>query len=308
VDSQPLKLTSEERWLAALAHGSVLLSFFGPLVPGMVWLGQRKKSRYAAFQSLQAMGYQALLLWAGLTVLLTGLLVFIFSAGLPSVEPGMNLDEIVHSPLAEQSVLFQNIFSGVWAVMCLPGIIGAVFALAGREFHYPFWGKRLEARLTADADGHWFNEAREADWVAGICHASAATLFWGMILPWLVWTAQKEKTSRLRFQSLQAFLFQLFMLVSYGAAFILLFTLMWFVLALAGYMNFSAGISSDAGLYLIIAVLVMLLFMAVMLLALPTFHLFALVAWARTWKGQDYRYPLLGKFLARRMQPKTQQG
>jgi uncharacterized Tic20 family protein len=66
-------------------------------------------------------------------------------------------------------------------------------------------------------------------------------------------------------------------------------------------MNSPAGISSDTGLYLIIAVMVMLLFMCVMLLALPTYHLFALIAWMRVARGVDYRYPILGKRMERRM-------
>lgn len=299
MESKARILTTEERLFAALAHGSVLLSFFGPLAPGFVWIGLRRKSRYAAFQSLQAMGYQALLLWVGLTIVLGGLLVFIFSDVSLFTQSGQTLDGILNSPLVERATLFQNIFYGVWGLLCLPGIVGAVFALAGREFYYPFLGKRLETFLYSGNEE--IDETREDDWVAGICHSSAIVLLWGMILPWAVWSTQKERSARLRFQSLQAFLFQLLSLVMYGVAFGLLFAMMIFVVALAGYMNASAGISSDAGLYLIIVVLVMLLFMCVLLLALPMYHLFALIAWVRVARGVDYRYPILGKMIERRM-------
>ena len=301
MESKTQARTTEERVMAALAHGSVLISLFGPLGAGSVWISQRRKSRYAVFQSLQAMGYQAFLLWVGLTVVLGGVLVFLFSDVLPFVKTSTAMGGLSFHSLMAQAARFQTILLGVWGILCLPGLIGAVLALMGREYYYPWLGRQLETHLAAESDGAWFNEEREDDFVAGICHASAVVVFWGMILPWLVWTSQKDRSKRLRFQALQAFLFQLLMLVSFGLAFILLFGMMALVVALAQYMNSPAGIASDAGLYVIIAVFVMLAFMCILLLALPAYHLFALIAWARTGRGQSYRYPVLGKFLARRM-------
>ena len=51
--------SSDEKILAALAHGSVFLMFLGPVVPVILWVTQRKKSNYVSFHALQAMGYQA---------------------------------------------------------------------------------------------------------------------------------------------------------------------------------------------------------------------------------------------------------
>lgn len=296
MESKSDTFSQEERVMAALAHGSVLLSLFGPLGPVLVWISQRRKSRYAAFQALQAMGYQALVLWIGLSVALIGVLVFVLSVVLPSADMSMKLDALPFDPLMRQAVLIQNILLGIWAVLCLPGLVGAGVALAGRDFHYPWLGRKLEAWLHTDSPDH-FNEAREDDWVAGICHSSAVVVFWGMILPWLVWTTQKERSLRLRFQALQAFLFQLLMVAAFIAALIVLTGMMVFVILLAQYMNSPAGMESDAGLYLIIAVFVMLFFVALMLLSLPTFHLFALIAWVRVARGEQYRYPVVGKRL-----------
>ncbi len=288
---QPLK--SEERWSAALAHGSVLVSFFGPLVPALVWIFQRRKSRYASFQSLQAMGYQALLLWVGLTLVLTAFLVFIFSA-LP-IEGGQTLESLTDSPLIRRAERLQTAFYGIWGLLSLPGILGAAMCALGKEFRYPFLGRRLEIYLKRDGDV--IDESREDDLVAGICHSSAMVLLWGLILPWAVWSTQKERSARLRFQALQAFIFQLLGLIATIFAFFLLFAMMVAVIALSATMNSAAGISSDTGLYLIIAVFVMLLCMSVFFLALPTYHLFALIAWVRVTRGRHYRYPLLGKFI-----------
>lgn len=297
---QRFELTSNERLLAALAHASVLLSLFGPIVPALVWISQRRKSRFVAFQALQAMGYQSLLLWVGLTIVLSGALVFLFGGFPLAAQESLTLDSIDDSLLIQRARLFQNIFYAAWVLLSLPALIGAVMNALGKDFFYPNLGRRLDSFLKGDAENS-MDESREDDWVAGICHSSAIVPFWGMILPLMVWTAQKDRSARLRFQALQAFLFQLLIFVSMFFSLFLLFAVMVAVVAVVGYLNSSQGVSSDAGLYLLIAVFVLLLLACLSLLALPTFHLFAMIAWVRVTKGVNYRYPLLGKFLARRI-------
>ncbi len=43
--------TSEEKVLAALAHGSVLFAWFGPIAPTILWVTQRNKSKYVRFHA-----------------------------------------------------------------------------------------------------------------------------------------------------------------------------------------------------------------------------------------------------------------
>ncbi len=50
--------SAESRLLAALAHGSIVAQGPGLLVGVLVYVNQRDKSRYAAFQALQAAIYQ----------------------------------------------------------------------------------------------------------------------------------------------------------------------------------------------------------------------------------------------------------
>ena len=57
--------TQDERVLAALAHGSILLGFFTSGIGGMVaalvsWLAERGKSAYASAQALQALVFQVI--------------------------------------------------------------------------------------------------------------------------------------------------------------------------------------------------------------------------------------------------------
>jgi uncharacterized Tic20 family protein len=264
-----------------------------------VWIGQRRKSRYASFQALQALGYQAFVLWVGLSVALVGALIFI----IPLVTSSTAAETLDMDTLTAQASGIQSALTWVWLTLCVPGLVGAGFALTGRDFHYPILGKRLESFLLAG--GAEIDEAREDDWVAGICHSSAVVIFWGMILPWAVYSTQKERATRLRFQSLQAFLFQILAVFAFGFACVFLGCMMGGVVWLSQYMNSAAGAESNAGLYLIIGVLVMLIFTAIMLLSLPTFHLFALIAWARVTRGQDYLYPIVGRMLKKKMGDET---
>ena len=78
--------TSDERLWAMLAHLSVLVNLFtgslGPLIPLLIYLVFKDRSRYLAYQSLQAFIFQ-LLWWVGggiviaLTWMTTGLLMVV---------------------------------------------------------------------------------------------------------------------------------------------------------------------------------------------------------------------------------------
>jgi uncharacterized Tic20 family protein len=50
--------TQDERIMAALAHASALLPMMGVIAPIIIWVTQKEKSQYVAFQSLQALAYQ----------------------------------------------------------------------------------------------------------------------------------------------------------------------------------------------------------------------------------------------------------
>lgn len=50
--------TQDERVMAALAHASALLPLMGVIAPIVIWVSQKEKSKYVAFQALQALAYQ----------------------------------------------------------------------------------------------------------------------------------------------------------------------------------------------------------------------------------------------------------
>ncbi|TEU16170.1 MAG: DUF4870 domain-containing protein, partial [Anaerolineales bacterium] len=52
------KPSTDERVTAALAHGVVIAYGLGAVGAAVIWLLQKEKSRYVAFQALQAAVYQ----------------------------------------------------------------------------------------------------------------------------------------------------------------------------------------------------------------------------------------------------------
>lgn len=56
--------SQDERIMAALSHISLVIPYAGLVVPAIVWITQKDKSRWVAFQSLQALAYQVTLMLA----------------------------------------------------------------------------------------------------------------------------------------------------------------------------------------------------------------------------------------------------
>jgi uncharacterized Tic20 family protein len=59
-----LSPTQDERVMAALSHGSALLPMLGIIAPIIIWVTQKEKSKYVAFQALQALAYQTIMIVA----------------------------------------------------------------------------------------------------------------------------------------------------------------------------------------------------------------------------------------------------
>src|SRR4026209_2546875 len=53
-------LSTEDRIWAVISHLSAIAFGMGMLLPVIGWSEQRRKSKYASFQCLQALGYQSL--------------------------------------------------------------------------------------------------------------------------------------------------------------------------------------------------------------------------------------------------------
>ena len=139
----------DERVMAAIAHATVVFSAVGLIGPLIIWGTQREKSRFVAFQALQAAAYQFLLLLGGL---LAGALYVCSFLSLPvTALLSAPFDEraAVCLPFLGFSCTFGILFLLMlaWLAYVGYGLFGAVSVLQGSDFRYAFLGSRLESYL-----------------------------------------------------------------------------------------------------------------------------------------------------------------
>ena len=136
-------LTTENKLLAALAHGSVVTQGIGILVGVMVYITQREKSRPTAFQGLQAAVYQlvnliiVIVMWMcwGVFYGLSMIPLFIQAEANPDAAP---------PAIFWISMLTMIVPLIFMALVGLYGLWGAVRTWQGEDFKYPLIGGWLE--------------------------------------------------------------------------------------------------------------------------------------------------------------------
>ena len=136
----PAGLSSEERWAAAIAHGSILLNlvtgFLGPVVALVIWLLYERKSRYVAWHALQAMVFQALaivlvlalgavaaVLWAvaaPLLLVVIGFCLLPFALGFTAITAALVLGSLIYGCAGALTVLEGRDFRYRWVAEWLP--------------------------------------------------------------------------------------------------------------------------------------------------------------------------------------------
>ncbi len=132
--------TLESRILAGLAHASIVVQGLGILVGVVLYVTQREKSRWVAFQALQAAVYQLLSM-----ILVVALWVVwgVFYA--ISFIPIMNLpDNAPPPPIFWIGMGSMVIPLAVMVIIGLIGLWGGLRAFQGHDFHYPLIGGWLE--------------------------------------------------------------------------------------------------------------------------------------------------------------------
>jgi uncharacterized Tic20 family protein len=208
------------------------------------------------------------------------------------------------TPFLFQLPIFLIVF-GFLGLFFLVGLVGAVTCLLGRDFRYPFLGRWLERYLSYDANSETqIVEMQEDNWVAGICHATAILQLWGVVTPLIVWFTQKERSARLRFQSMQASLYQLIALAAYMlgmAVYMVFFFGLFASMILGGTMGNNNQIQGPPAFLMPASFVVMIIFGLVVTIGMPVYYLLAGLAGFRVIRGHPFRYPILGKILERRM-------
>ena len=296
--------TSDEKALAALAHASVVLSYFGPIGAAHVWVVQRGKSKYVRYHALQAMGYQVLIFWAWL---IGGVLIGMGVVGVSVATGILSSDPSVLAPEAMffiQPVIMLLVF-GMGGLMFLAGFVGAVFCLVGKDFRYPILGSWLHRRVFNGQNTEEEIEKWEEYWVGGVCHATAILQVWSMITPLIVWFSQKERSARLEFQALQAGVYQLAATMAYllsNAGLFVVYLVFIAVLVTSGVSTDpTQEVSPGFGVLLVIIVAAFVLVILGTMVLYPVYLILAGVAAARTMRGHDFKYPLLGRIIQNRL-------
>jgi uncharacterized Tic20 family protein len=139
--------TQDERVMAALSHASALLPMMGVIAPIVIWVTQKEKSKYVAFQSLQALAYQLSMILAYFVGMGCYMFSFFgtffsipFSSSSGSSESANPLFMLMFAiPFLVMGVVFIGGF-----LFVIYGVIGAVMTFQGKPFRYMFIGKRVE--------------------------------------------------------------------------------------------------------------------------------------------------------------------
>jgi uncharacterized Tic20 family protein len=135
--------------MAALAHVSALLPLMGVIAPIIIWATQKDKSEYVAFQALQAVAYQLLMIFAWFVGMgcymfsfFTTFLTLPFSGG----EGTTQTSPLFMIGFFIPFLIFGLIFIG-GAIFIVYGVVGAIMTFQGKNFRYVLLGNRLASYL-----------------------------------------------------------------------------------------------------------------------------------------------------------------
>jgi uncharacterized Tic20 family protein len=293
-----LILTSEERVWAVLSHLSALAFGMGIALPVIGWSEQRGKSKFAAFQALQALGYQSLgfTLWLLVELILGIVLMVILMFSLSEMG-----NQVLLNVLFMGLLIVIVLVSGLYII--LP-IVVAIQCALGKEIHYPVLGSRLARYLgySSATDDSPVDEEHEDRWVAAMGHLAVINVFWGMLAPLTAWIVQGKRNTFLMFQSIQTLVFQAvsFVLLIF-ATFLLTGGSLIFALSMSAISLNSESLSTPSILLGGVVYLATQLCAVAFFAFVPAFHVLGQWAGYRILKGDDYRYPVIGKLVERQV-------
>lgn len=289
----------QDRVWAVVAHLSAIVMGMGILLPVVGWSESRRKSNYASFQCMQALGYQSL----GYTIWILATLVVVVITGVGAVARIVNLESVGQEIMAIV-IAHMTLMLGLIGIYFILPIIGAIACVFGKDFRYPFMGKRLAKYLgydlTLSDEPEWLIEEHENRWVASMGHFSVIIMLWGMLVPLTAWVLQGKRNSFLKFQTIQALVFQAGTMLLYILSMVIYLSgVIFFILSIGG-MD-AADMDSGFGMIGLVVFLGSMLCVFGVVLLVPLLHILGQWAGYRILKGDDYRYPIVGKLVERRV-------
>jgi uncharacterized Tic20 family protein len=134
--------SQDERIMGALPHISVLIPYIGVIVPILIWVTQKDKSRFVYLQALQAAAYQLALFVA--TLLGWGCYILSFVLLIPTIA--------LIQPSSEWPVLavtfipfcVLGLIGLGWLLFLIYGIVAAILVFQGKDFRYIVIGDQVE--------------------------------------------------------------------------------------------------------------------------------------------------------------------
>jgi uncharacterized Tic20 family protein len=134
--------SKDERIMGALPHISVLIPYIGVIVPILIWVTQKDKSRFVYLQALQAAAYQLALFVA--TLLGWGCYILSFVLLIPTIA--------LIQPSSEWPVLavtfipfcVLGLIGLGWLLFLIYGIVAAIQVFQGKDFRYIVIGDQVE--------------------------------------------------------------------------------------------------------------------------------------------------------------------
>jgi uncharacterized Tic20 family protein len=115
---------TDDNLMAAIAHAGILV--LGVLLPVVIWLIKKEKSKYVAFQALQAAVYQLAVFVVFIGLWFVFMILAIFTGGLGGILM------ILLLPLVLIAVVY--------------GLYGAYMCYQGKDFKYVLIGNMLAKR------------------------------------------------------------------------------------------------------------------------------------------------------------------
>ncbi len=154
-DLDSLTPSPDERVMAALAQVSILVPLLGVIAPIVIWVTQKDKSRYVAFQSLQAVAFQLTMVFAwfvGMGCYMCSF--FSMFLAIPFGSSGgssQSVSPFFVVPFLAPFLVMGLMFLGGF-LFILYGIVAAVMTFQGKPFRYVIIGRRVERFLQSKQD------------------------------------------------------------------------------------------------------------------------------------------------------------
>ncbi len=149
MSEQGVTTTQDERVLAALAHGSIVLGTFtsglgGILAALVIWLAQKEKSAYVAGQALQSLVYQVAVFLVTMVAWCCWGFLYMMMIMVPLMSNPMAY-EVTPPAGLWVGLLLMIVPFAIWGLTILYGLWAAVRCLKGDDFKYAIIGRWLSA-------------------------------------------------------------------------------------------------------------------------------------------------------------------